>query len=326
MSRPSLFRWLARWLIGSVVCLGLFAVGLVAVNAIDYAPYGLALRRAEKLTQADLGSLAAACTRYEKRGHQRLFGDDIPADFRELNPVRVSIYPGSSDISLLEKGDNRYVFIRVSTSPENQEIDLVSYSGTKQESRRLWEKHPEFTRRLNPIGRIVTIAQWDMHSGREWIVLQDRLLVIDRHTTVGGSDQIAANFPLKAEDRSAIENAIVSLPAEVRGRAFDAGAMDGISLRVSFSSDGTPNQSTDIVLENTWRGELNELVDVVSKAVVNAPAIPFREIVQRMDILEGQPPPIDLPLPEYERRRWGIRLPWWCWWPRLSFPADTKRN
>ncbi|MBI5381157.1 MAG: hypothetical protein HZA31_04590 [Opitutae bacterium] len=318
MNRPSLFHWLTRWAIGSFACVVLIATGLAIANAIDYAPYGLALRRTNGMTHEDLEALAAVCTRHEQHGHQRLFGDDIPAEFRGLKPVRVSIYPGSSDISLLEKGDERYIFIRVSTSKENQEIDLISYSGIKQESHRLWERHPEFTRRLNPAGRIVTIAQWDMRSGREWIVLKDRLLVVDRHTTVGESDQIAANFPLKAEDRSAIENAIVSLPTEVHGRAFDAGAMDGISLRVSFSPDGTPNQSTDIVLANSWRGELSDLVEVISKAVGKECAIPFPGIVERMDIQQGQPPPINLPLPEYDRRRSGTRLPWWCWWPRLS--------
>jgi hypothetical protein len=246
-----------------------------------------------------------------------------PADFRALEPVRVSICPGSSDISLLERGDERYVFIRVSTSPENQEIDLVSNTGRKHESRRLWEKHPAFTRRLNPIGRIVTIAQRDMQSGREWIVLKDRLLVIDRHRTRGGSDQIAANFPLKAEDRSAIENAIASLTAEVRGRAFDAGAMDGIGLRVSFSPDGTPDQSTDIVLENTWHGEVEPLVRSISKITNHDNAIAFPQIIKSMDILHGQSP-INLPLAEYERCRYGSRLPWWCWWPRLSIASDSE--
>lgn len=158
MSRPSLFRWMTRWAIGSVVCLFLIALALVAANAIDYTPFGLALRRANKLSVADLERLAAACTQYEKGGHQRLFDDAIPADFRALKPVRVSVYPGSSDISLLEKGDDRYIFIRVSTSAENQEIDLISYSGRKQENQRLWEKHPELTRRLNPVSTVIVGA------------------------------------------------------------------------------------------------------------------------------------------------------------------------
>jgi hypothetical protein len=28
---------------------------------------------------------------------------------------------------------------------------------------------------------------------------------------------------------------------------------------------------------------------------------------------DDQPPPINLPLHEYDRRRWSTRLPWWCW-------------
>lgn len=318
MKRPSLFGWLARWAIGSLVCLVLIAIGMALLNAIDYAPYGLALRRAERITQAELESLAAACTRYEQRGGQRLLGNEIPADLRTLKPVCVSIYPGCTDIILLEMGDERYIFIRVSTSAENQEIDLASYNGRKHESRRLWEKHPEFTRRLNPVGRIVTIAQWDMHSGREWIVLPDQLVVIDRITTVGGSDQIASKRPLNVDERNEIENAIVNLPAEIRGRAFDAGGADGIGMRVSFSSDGTPNETTDIVLQNIWRRELSELIEMISKAAGTEHAIPFPGIVERMDILKGQPVPINLPLDEYDRRGWGNRLPWWCWWPRLK--------
>jgi hypothetical protein len=322
MQRPSLFHWLIRWGIGSVVCLFLIVIGLGLVNAIDYAPYGLALRRAEKMSRADLESLAAACTRYEQRGHQRLIGDNIPADLRGLKPVNVSFFPGSTDISLMANGDERYIFIRVSTSAQNQEIDLVSYSGTKQESRRLWEKHPEFTRRLHPSDRIVTIAQWNMHSGREWIVLRDQVLVVDRNTTAGGSDRIAATQPLTTENRHAIENAIVNLPAEVRGRAFDAGSYDGTGLRVSFSPDGVTNQNTDIVLQNTWRSELSKLVEVISQTAGKEYAIPFPEIIARRDVVEGQSSPINLPLREYNRRRWSIRLPWWCWWPRLSSLSD----
>ena len=306
-----------RWAIGSLVCLILIAIGSVLANVIDYAPYGLALRRAQKMTQTELKALAAACTHYEPNGHQRLLGDDIPPDFRALKPVRVSIYPGSSDVSLVENGDERYIFLRISTSAENQHIDLVSYSGTKQESSRLWERHPEFTRRLNPIGRILTIAQWRLYSGREWIVLPDQLLVIDRTTTVGKSDHVAAEHPLNADGRSAIENAVRNLSTEVRGRAFDAGVTDGIRLRVSFSADGAPNPSTDIVLENTWQGELSELVDVISKAAGQDHAISFSEGVGRMHFPEGLPP-MNLPLSEYERRGWGTRLQWWCWWPRIS--------
>ena len=165
-----------------------------------------------------------------------------------------------------------------------------------------------------------------MHSGREWIVLQDQVLVVDRNTKVGGADQIAAKYPLNAKTRIGIENAISNLSPEVRGRAFDAGAMDGIGLRVSFAPDGSANQNTDIVLENTWRGELGELVEVISQAAGNEHAIPFPGIIERMDILQGQPPPINLPLPEYDRRRWGTRLPWWCWWPRLITNAEIEPN
>lgn len=161
-------------------------------------------------------------------------------------------------------------------------------------------------------------AELDMRSARQWIVLPDRLLVIDRIKTIGGSDQIVADRPLKAEDRRVIENAIVKLPATVRGQAFDGGAVDGIGLRVSFSPDGAPNQSTDVVLENAWCGELGELVEVISTAAGKDPAIPFRTAIERIAEVDGPPPTSNMSLQEYERRRWPSRLPWWCWWPRLS--------
>lgn len=309
-------RW-AQWAIRTAFCLVLIAIGLIVANVGDYAPYGLALRRATKLTNTELESLAGACTRHEQGGHQRFFGHDIPVEFRRLKPVSVSIYPDCSDITLLEKGDVRYIFIRVSTSAVNQEIDLVSYNGTAQESRRLWEKHPELTRRLNPAGRVVTVTQSNMSSSRDWIVLKDRLLVVDRQMTAGGSDQIAAELPLKAEDTRVIENSIANLPDKTRGHAFDAGVMDGVGLRVSFASDGSPNQNTDIVLANTWRGELGELIEAISQPAGNEYAIPFRGIIERMGITQGRPPPISLPLREYDQRSWGTILPWWCWWPRL---------
>lgn len=307
-----------RWWTYSAVGLVLVALGLALVNAIDYAPYGLAMRRAATLPDADLESLAGTCTRYEQRGHQRLFGNDIPADFRHLKPVRVSIYPGSSDISLLENGDERYVFIRVSTSAENQTIDLVSFNGRQQESRRLWEKRPDFTRRLNPLGRVVTVAQWDMRSGREWIVLPDVFLVIDRSTTAGGSDQVVTERSLAAEERAAIQHAIARLPPGVRGRAFDAGVIDGIGLRISFSTDGAPNSGTDIVLENTWRSELDGLINSISKAAGNDHAIPFADVVRRMESQHGRSVATSLPLREHESRLWSVQLPWWCWWPRFQ--------
>ena len=314
-------RWGKRSAIGSLLGLVLAALVLVVVNAIDYAPYGLALRRVHKLNSKELIALAAACARYEKGGHQRLLNGEIPPEFHALKPVRVSIYPGSSDISLLEHGYNRYVFLRVSTSPVNQEITLVSCCGSRQLSQTLWEKDPELTRRLQPSGRILTIAEWKMHSTREWIVLPTRLLVVDRRSYVGGSDQIACEVPLNAEQRTLIENKILCLGAEVRGQAFDAGASDGIGLRVSFSPDGKPNQGTDIVLQNAWREELAPLVQAVSQVTDKEHRITFPDEIKRMDILQGRPPTI-MSLKEYDRVRSGIRLPWWSWWPRMMDNTD----
>lgn len=77
MNHPSLFRRVNRWAIGSVACLVLIALVLAVVNAIDCAPYGLALRRANKLKAEDLTALAVACTRYEKGGHSIAVSSDL---------------------------------------------------------------------------------------------------------------------------------------------------------------------------------------------------------------------------------------------------------
>jgi hypothetical protein len=295
----------------------LIAVVLGIVNLIDYAPYGLALRRVRQLTAEDLAALAAACTRHETRGHQRLFGQEIPAEFRALKPVRVSIYPGSSDISLLGK-EERYVFLRVSTSKENQDIHLVSSSGRRQRQKLLWETNPEFTRRVNPVGRLVTVSQWGLHDSREWIVLADRLLVIDRNSYVGGSDAIVADYPLRDTDREAIRGAIATLPSSVRGQAFDSGVMDGIGLKVSFSADGSPNNETDILLQNVWRSEVETLLNAISAVAGKDHWIGFASSIEQMDFIRSRPEATSMSLADYEELYNAMPLPWWCWWPRFD--------
>jgi hypothetical protein len=154
----------------------------------------------------------------------------------------------------------------------------------------------------------------------EWIVLPTRLLVVERVYTTGGSDRIVADVELDAEQRGAIEGAVAGLGMNVRGHAFDSGVTDGISLRVSLSSDGSPNPSTDIVLENTRREEIEPLLQAISKVADKQHAIRFSDFVrQREGMMYGFPetPVVALPLEEFERRRNQSPLPWWCWWPRF---------
>lgn len=323
VSRPTLFHWLKRWFLGGVATLALFAVGIVVVNIVDGFPFWRALHRIRQLDTPRLEALAAACTRYEKQGRQQWEGAAIPAEFRALKPVRVSIHPGSSDITLFERDDTIYVLLRIATNPTNQVIG-VSYRTERQHTATLWERNPEITRRLQPVDRLVTVWQYQMHSAREWIVRPAELLVIDRGLAVGVADQIVGTFPLAADQRAAIAAAIGGIGPELRGLAFDAGALDGIHLSVSLTPDGRDPET--VVLANTWREELQPLLDAITRVAGKEYAIDFPERVRQSekefgDASDSVRSVLVTDIRDYYRIKSRIPLPWWRLWPRIDLGA-----
>jgi hypothetical protein len=314
MPRPTLFHWLNRWFWGGLATLTLFAFGLAVANLVDGFPFWVARHRVRQLDQPALAALAAACTRYEKSGHQRLFENDIPSEFRSLKPVRVSFYPGSSDISLFERDDLMYLFLRVSTDSDNQTIYCVSAPPYSQRSETLWEKNPRTTAQLQPPNRIVSVRQSEMHSDREWIISERELIVF------GNGDRRAARVWLTAEQCTEIESAIRALGPEVRGRAFDSGGMDGIRLYLSFTPTGEGDDA--VLLANTWREELGPLIEAINRVAGPEHVIDFPSRIVNWE--DRIPPDLvakirqGVPMAEYNRRQnRPPPLPWWCLWPRL---------
>lgn len=331
MTRPALFRWSLRWARGALALAAAFVAVLAIVNAVDAFPFRRAVRKAQGLSVADLQALADACERYEQGGHRRWEGLDapFPPEFQALKPVRVSIYPGCSDISLFERGDAAYVFLRVRTTASNQDVTYVSSGFEGQHNVTLWQRSPAESDRLRFRERLVTLSQVrHLDSWRTWVVRPNAITVINGDGRAGTAPQIAAHFPLSAAQRRALEDAVIRLPAEVRGHAFDAGAMDGVSLLAALTPDGEAGPN-DIVLNNAWRVELQPLLDAVNAVTGPSHAIAYPEwIAQQARPFDDRnaPPSMSIPLQEYNRRMNWLPTPWWCFWPYLELGALSERR
>lgn len=321
MQRPSLVRRMKLWFWGGVIIFALFVICLAVVNLVDAFPFWRAMRRVRQLDPNSARAIAEACTRYEKGGHQRLLEGDIPSEFLSLKPVRVSFYPGSSDIALFEPNDFQYVFLRVSTDSKNQTVVCVSAGLDGQRSHVLWERNPEFTRQVNPIGRIVTVTQSAMSEARSWIVRESELLVIDRSGAISHPAQITAVVPLSLTQRETIESAMRSIGPEIRGHVFDSGSLDGLHLSISFTNDGNQGEE-DIVFMNAWRDEIGPLIAAITNVAGKENVIEFPESIrrQRASFADGANS-LDRvrTLAENKRRREYAPRPWWCCWPQLGW-------
>jgi hypothetical protein len=321
--RPSSLRRLKKIVARSTVIFGVFTTGLVIVNVVDAFPYWRAIRCVERLTPADLQMIVDAGARLESGGYQVFEGNEIPLEFRPLKPVRVSISPNLADVSFLKDGGPIYAFIRISRNPQNHEAVFVHPGRDRQYSKILWERNPAFTRQLSPEGRIVTVSQNNMRSAREWIVLPAELLVIDRVYTAGDADRLATRIPLHPEHVTAINTAVNTIPADIRGHAFDSGGMDGTQLGISFAPDGK-RRSDDIILANMWREELEPLTNAINQIVNKEDRVLFPDQMRERSEVFGAaalPPPGQptvFNLEEYERKQNYLPLPWWCIWPRLG--------
>lgn len=296
---------------------GGFVAVLAAVNIVDALPFCLAVRRIHRMSSAEVKDLAAACSRLEPGGHQRWLKPDIPEAFRALKPVRVSIYPGSSDISLFEKDDMLYVFLRVATTPDNQKVECVSSGPNGQHFHVLWQRDPPRAAQSQPMNRIVTVTESTMHSSRHWIVLPQEIVAVESPYSVGAADAIT-RWPLNEQARAEIDAAIGGISSEIRGHAFDLGAADGRNLRVTFTPSGDAG-TDDIVLCNAWRPELAPLVEAISRVADQEHKIRFAEYIERSEREFSEPPRIQvMTLRAFNRRQNWIPLPWWRLWPRLE--------
>jgi hypothetical protein len=152
--------------------------------------------------------------------------------------------------------------------------------------------------------------------------------VIDKPNSVGEGDNIVASFPLTEEQLRTIRTATDVIGPDVRGHAFDLGAMDGIGMSVTFP--GSRNVD-NVVLRNTWQPELQPLVDAISAVVGNDHAVEFPAQVKKMDeILSrgvARPQSEVMTLAEYQRRVNYMQLPWWCMWPKwMGTKSDSRED
>ncbi len=301
---------------GLVYLVAAAAIGFATVNAVSYFRYRQAWNIGDRLTRDELREMAVACAEFEKQGYESRRAEAIPAPFRKLNARSATFAPGYSDFDLYSAGQIS-VWIRISTSEQDQEICVYDNLRVPQGSRVLWRKNPAFAEQRNPTGRLVTLTEYRMHGARDWIVLPNEIRVIDREYTVGSADAVAAVVPLAKTDRQKILAAIAAIPAGIRGREYTSGAEDGIGLHIGFSGDGKLRAADDIRLSNTWRDEVEPLIECVSSCLSAENAIRFKSKVTQEPFFD---PKNQSSLTWTEmtarERRW-MPLPWWCVWPRF---------
>ena len=301
---------------GIVVFLGTAAAAFVGANALDYFRYHVAISRIEGLSDAQYRFLGDAAA--QVKDHVRT---EAPGGFKLLKPIRASLYPGSSDLLLYElkpteprfEDDHIYLYARISTSPSNQEILYFTNSEGKQRSKVVWNRNPDFVKQYSPTGRILTITQW-AGDGRSWIVLSDRILVVDDNGRVGGEPSMVGSAPLDEAGIARIKEAMGKLPSSVRGKDYRAdGVLDGISLDISFDSEGKEAPDS-VTISNTWVAGFGPLLTAISELAPKDCPIGFIEYMATDDRLRNYPATVRT-RDEWDKISWGRpNTPWWCVW------------
>lgn len=305
-----------RWVIALLPVV--FAIGLLGANALDYWRYHAAIRRMESLTDEQCRGLAAAAARVNKI--ERV---DVAEDFSALRPLSATLAPGHSDFLLYQlrpisprhQDDEIYLSATISTSPSNQEIIYRTNSEGRPRTKVIWNSNPEFVRMHSPCGRLLTITQWTRGS-RSWVLLKDRLLVIDDTGYVEGEPAIVGSVNLTEEQRRLLDEQIKNLPSKFLGKDVRADrVMDGIQLDIKFSEDGRDGPN-DINISNTWVEELRPLLTTVSDLSPTDLPITFIRDMTTDEHLKDYPATVRT-LQEWDAIYWQgseANPPWWCVW------------
>jgi hypothetical protein len=293
------------WLVGLIV---LAALGFVAANVVDYIRFHQAVARVERLTESDFLALADYCRTVKLGEHGEVI--PIPPAFQPLKPIRVTPYRGGFN-ALLYKAGQVCLAVNISSSPSNQQVIYFTYSSGPPKSKVIWNRNQEFARRVSPSRRLVTATQWGMHGGGSWIVLNDRICVVDHS---GGEDTLLANAPLDEQGRSLIVAALRSIGPSVRGRDYRTDdVIDGISLHICFTPTGEDGPD-DIVISNTWIDAAGPLLDAISKLGPKEFPIRFEKVITSTDWFRKYPTTV-LTLKEREKLDSPPpETPWWCVW------------
>ncbi len=270
-------RRLLSWL--AAVCL-LFVLGLVTANVVDYVRFHRAVARAKGLTEPQLRALGDRCRAVV--AYARFEGGQLPAEFHPMKPVYGVLWPGAGQIVLYEFG-NAYLFLDVVTGPHNQQIVLCSNSAGPQTRTLLWQSNPSFAGKLSPDGRSVTVVEWTMGSGREWVVLENEICVFSPPSFLRKEGALLARIPLAPADRATITNLVRAVGPSLRGRDHRAdNVADGSSLEIRFTPTGEKG-SDDICLSNVWTDEVGPLIDAVSRLAPREYPIEYRQTIAQFD-------------------------------------------
>lgn len=302
----------------SLVLLGVAFLAVVAANALDYYRIHRAIARLDNLSEAQLRAMGDAAAKITNHTH-----GSNPAGFEALGPVKfASLGPEISDFLLYEldppeseyRDGQTYLNFRISTSPSNQEISYFTNSEGRQRTKVLWNRNPDYVRKLSPENRLLTINQWAMSDSLAWIVMRDRILLVHENGRGVTEPAIIGEAPLDQAALNRIQTALTRLPDSARGKVYLAdGVFDGVALRISFAPDGK-ERADDVRISNTWVEEFRPLLTAVSELGPKDHPIPFIKEMATDERLREYPTTVRTKA-EQDRREWGeLKTPWWCVW------------
>lgn len=284
---------------------------LIGVNAYDYLRFQSAIRRAERLNRQDWAALADHVRAAETRSSDSKA--EIPRPWQVLRPLAVTSYRGSGYANLYQHGEV-YLQLNVDNSANNQRVYYFTNSGGPQRRKLLWERSPEFTRKVSPGGRVVTVTQWRGSEGCHWIVLPDRILVVEDNGRTGDEPTILAEATLDAAGASGIREVLQAIGSDIRGHDFRCDAVaDGIGLHINFTASGE-NGDDSIGVTNTWVPAIKPLLDAISQR------LPAKARIRFTGLLIPDGDPRDYPATVRTLAEWKAisepppKTPWWSLW------------
>jgi len=206
------------------------------------------------------------------------------------------------------------VSVDIDTSPQNQQISLWAARPGRPSSTTFWLRDPDLAKRLSPDDRLVTVSQYGIHGGREWIVLENEIRVVDSVGETGLDDPLLVSAPIAPHDHDEIAALVRAIGPKVRGNDWSAeGVIDGLWLNVCFSRTGERGLD-DIELNNVWIDEIGPLIEAISLVAPKDHALNYPQIIAGDSELRNHRPIVHSLKEKYAFSRRPPRTPWWCVW------------
>lgn len=313
--------WLRALLVWAAILSGAFGVGLLAANLADYYHFRRAIRAAQRTPPQDWARIRvalAAASKNSARGYFNLARSAMPPEMRRLWPTRASGDWVNAQISLYDLG---YLYVFLAIDLADGRVMLCENSRGEQRQEVLWVADAARAAKLNPGGRVISLLQWTMSGGREWVVLPHELRSLERYGS--GGDELTASVPLDAATARAIAEEITRLARAIpSGRYRAKNVFDGITLTFRPSADGTASEA-DIALENVWREECGPLVARLNALLPAEAQINYASAIDAMDRETGHVAQVEA---VSWAEAWARELPrshwWWLWRPQN--PLDQQ--